>query len=397
MRYLKAIVGTGWAVATSSAFVSPPCMLRLKPSSVSGKSPAAQVRNEQHQGTTASPSAVTATTTRPRARGLKPLGCTAQQEEFGSAAAAATATAVETVGDLRRVYETWRWRGHKINFRVDGPEDAPPILLIHGFGASVGHYRKNFPTLVGEGYRVYAIDLLGFGASDKPKDIEYSLELWQEMLTDFIAEKSGDEKEQWVVMGNSIGGLLTLMLTEHLQEERKVRGSVLFNTAGGLVSFRKSELPFYLQPIMWFFNNVVFGPYFGPKFFANFKTEENVRTVLKQVYYRDHAVDDHLVKLLIAPSDDEGACEVFLKVFRGPAGPTPSSLLQKIKDTKVLALWGEADPWTPLKTGLHSGVSLGQHLDTFELVVLPETGHCPHDESPHECHAVILPWLKTLP
>lgn len=54
--------------------------------------------------------------------------------------------------------------------------------------------------------------------------------------------------------------------------------------------------------------------------------------------------------------------------------------------TQVLALWGEADPWTPLNTGLHSGVSLGQHLDTFELVVLPETGHCPHDENPEECH-----------
>ena len=38
---------------------------------------------------------------------------------------------------------------------------------------------------------------------------------------------------------------------------RQVRGSVLFNTAGGLVSFRKSELPFYLLPVMWFFNSVV--------------------------------------------------------------------------------------------------------------------------------------------
>lgn len=38
---------------------------------------------------------------------------------------------------------------------------------------------------------------------------------------------------------------------------------------------------------------------------------------------------------LIAPSDDEGACDVFLKVFKGPPGPTPASLLQKIKDTKV--------------------------------------------------------------
>lgn len=41
----------------------------------------------------------------------------------------------------------------------------------------------------------------------------------------------------------------------------------------------------------------VFGPYFGPKFFANFKTEENVRSVLKQVYCRDDVVDDDLVNL----------------------------------------------------------------------------------------------------
>ncbi|CAN0089868.1 unnamed protein product, partial [Sphacelaria rigidula] len=89
---------------------------------------------------------------------------------------------------------------------------------------------------------------------------------------------------------------------------------------------------------------------------------------------------------LITPGNDEGACDVFLKVFTGPPGPTPSSLLQKIKDTKILALWGEADPWTPLNKGLHCGISLPQHLDTFELVPIPDTGHCPHDESPDECH-----------
>lgn len=47
------------------------------------------------------------------------------------------------------------------------------------------------------------------------------------MLTDFIADKSRDEEEQWVVMGNSIGGLLTLMLTESLQAGRKVRETQL--------------------------------------------------------------------------------------------------------------------------------------------------------------------------
>lgn len=47
------------------------------------------------------------------------------------------------------------------------------------------------------------------------------------MLTDFIGEKSRTPEEQWVVMGNSIGGLLTLMLTEGLQEGRKVMAHVL--------------------------------------------------------------------------------------------------------------------------------------------------------------------------
>ncbi|CAM9205920.1 unnamed protein product [Choristocarpus tenellus] len=161
------------------------------------------------------------------------------------------------VEGTRRFYEDWKWRGHNINYRVEGPEDAPPVLLIHGFGASVGHFRKNIPVLVSEGYRVYAIDLLGFGASDKPKHVEYSLELWLELLLCFVDDMSANKGDKWIFMGNSIGGLLTLMITEALQRDERVRGSVLFNTAGGLVSFRKSELPVYLLPVMWFFNNVV--------------------------------------------------------------------------------------------------------------------------------------------
>lgn len=46
-----------------------------------------------------------------------------------------------------------------------------------------------------------------------------------------------------------------------------------------------------------------------------------------------------LAERLITPSDDEGACEVFLKVFTGPPGPTPASLLKNIKDTKVQEDW----------------------------------------------------------
>ncbi len=73
----------------------------------------------------------------------------------------------------------WTWRGYRIQYTVMGT--GRPLVLIHGFGASIGHWRKNMPVLAAEGYRVFALDLLGFGGSDKPA-LDYNLQLWEELL-----------------------------------------------------------------------------------------------------------------------------------------------------------------------------------------------------------------------
>jgi pimeloyl-ACP methyl ester carboxylesterase len=80
----------------------------------------------------------------------------------------------------------WTWRDYQIQYAIAG--EGIPLVLVHGFGASIGHWRKNIPVLAAAGYQVIAIDLLGFGKSDKPV-IDYSLELWQEMLKDFAQQK----------------------------------------------------------------------------------------------------------------------------------------------------------------------------------------------------------------
>jgi hypothetical protein len=82
--------------------------------------------------------------------------------------------------------------GHifNINYRREGNPNDPPILLIHGFGANVNHFRYNIPLLVQAGYQVYAVDVLGFGASDKPKDENYSISLWVDLVCDFMQEMS---------------------------------------------------------------------------------------------------------------------------------------------------------------------------------------------------------------
>ena len=57
---------------------------------------------------------------------------------------------------------------HQVN-KSRNPE-ALDVLLVHGFGASIGHFKKNIAELVAKGYNVHAIDLLGFGESEKPLD-----------------------------------------------------------------------------------------------------------------------------------------------------------------------------------------------------------------------------------
>lgn len=74
-------------------------------------------------------------------------------------------------------------------------------------------------------------------------------------LLDFMAEM--DPKASWCVCGNSIGGLLSLMVTQAAPS--KVKGVVLFNSAGGLTSFRDEELPWFLRPLWIFVRVVLFG------------------------------------------------------------------------------------------------------------------------------------------
>ena len=76
--------------------------------------------------------------------------------------------------------QSWSWNGNRINYVDLGGSTAvnkPPLLLIHGFGASVYHWRYNLPYLA-RNYHVYAIDLLGFGLSEKPI-IQYSADVWR--------------------------------------------------------------------------------------------------------------------------------------------------------------------------------------------------------------------------
>ena len=118
---------------------------------------------------------------------------------------------------VQRHYETWQWNpvGSKdtfnINYKVSGDPNGQPVLLTHGFGANLNHFRYTEPALVDAGYKVYSMDLLGFGASDKAINAPYSVELFGSQIQDFILNVA-KETQPWILIGNSLGSLCSLQV-----------------------------------------------------------------------------------------------------------------------------------------------------------------------------------------
>jgi pimeloyl-ACP methyl ester carboxylesterase len=281
--------------------------------------------------------------------------------------------------------QLWTWQGHKIQYTVLG--EGKPLVLIHGFGASIGHWRKNIPVLATAGYRVFALDLLGFGGSDKAP-IDYSVDLWVELLKDFWSEFI---QEPAIFIGNSIGALISLtVLAEHPEISA---GGVLINCAGGL-SHRPHELNPPLRMVMSVFNKLVNSQTVGTFVFNRIRQKPQIRRTLFQVYSDRTAVTDELVELLYQPSCDPGAQKVFAAILTAPPGKSPEELLPRITQP-LLLLWGDKDPWTPI-SGAKIFTEAEEAGKNIKIVPIPNAGHCPHDEAPNLVNPEIIDWLQQL-
>ncbi len=90
-------------------------------------------------------------------------------------------------GEERR----YPWKYGDVFYQVKGNRESKPLLLVHGFGpgASSFEWRKNVDAL-SEQFRVYTLDLLGYGLSDRPV-IDYTAETYADLISDFLKEVIG--------------------------------------------------------------------------------------------------------------------------------------------------------------------------------------------------------------
>jgi len=301
----------------------------------------------------------------------------------------------------------WIWRGQAISTvcspALSGLPDRGAVLLVHGFGASWRHWRHTIPALSAAGFRVHALDLLGFGASAKPPSnlpgdtplegaVNYGFDLWAEQVVDYCSARIGPVPLQLV--GNSIGGVVALNAARLMQEQGTPPEQVVLIDCAqrALDGKRLAELPplqRWSRPLLmatvrqrWLIRGL----------FQLLARPAVVRQVLAQAYPSGANVDGELVDLLFQPSRDLGAPESFrgfVNLFNDRLAP---QLLAEL-DLPVRMLWGEADPWEPVAEARRWAAT---YSCVRELRELPGLGHCPHDEAPDLVNPILVAWLSEL-
>jgi pimeloyl-ACP methyl ester carboxylesterase len=277
----------------------------------------------------------------------------------------------------------WQWRGNSIYYLCAGESsNKPPLLLVHGFGASTDHWRKNIVQLQ-EQFQVWAIDLLGFGRSAKPKQ-EYSGKLWQEQLYDFITEVI---QQPTILAGNSLGGYASLCVAAEYPQS--TAGLILLNSAGPFSSSAdNSQSESGSNPFGKLVRSVMLQPWASFLLFQYARRRSIIRKTLNNVYFDPSTVTEQLVEDIYRPSCDRGAADVFNAVFKTPQGEKVDVLLSKMQ-CPLLLLWGEKDPWIKAR---EKGLQFRQYYPQVTEYFL-EAGHCPHDEVPEQVNALMTEWL----
>ena len=282
---------------------------------------------------------------------------------------------------------TWTWQGHSIYYVKAGESrsDRPPLLLIHGFGASTDHWRKNIQGLKDE-FEVWAIDLLGFGRSAKP-NMQYSGTLWRDQLQAFITSVIG---QPVVLAGNSLGGYASLCVAADYPAA--VAGIILLNSAGPFQEDAPVKTP---NPLQKFTNQLIRSFLLQPLpswlLFQYVRQRSVIRKTLQNVYVDHTAITDELIEDIRRPANDPGAASVFASVFKSPKGDTIDTLLQRMK-APLLILWGEGDPWMNAR---QRSTQFRQHYPDLKEHFL-QAGHCPHDEVPQQVNPLIRDWVVSV-
>ena len=297
----------------------------------------------------------------------------------------------------------WSYKDLRVHFRVTGEESNPPIVLIHGFGASSDHWRNNAEIFASEGFRVFGIDLIGFGKSEqnlqsKIKHLEN--QFWANQLASFLDEIVDIQKNGKVILiGNSLGALTAITTLSNRPELIKtIIAAPLPEPV--FVNPIKFSFPNWLLKVKSFLIKIVF--YLFPlKTLVNLISRTKLITfALQSAYFRSISNDTPLKRIVTVPAQRVNASKALRAMCIGmsnrPNSAKGPSIIEKIQNLPnrppILLIWGKQDKLIPI----FLAKKLIKLHPWLKLTVVNEAGHCPHDELPKHFNQIVMKWLKNL-
>jgi len=257
--------------------------------------------------------------------------------------------------------------GLKIRYLESGKGKKKHILFIHGLGAAADRWMK-IPEELSSDFHSIAIDLPGFGESDKPKKMDYTIDQFRQIIISFLNEIS-IHNEEISLIGHSLGGYIASELA--IQNQNKVSQLVLIDSSGMLAK-PTTILEEYLEAAM------------NP-------TQDNVRKVFEKMVADPKRITQQLVDGFIRRINMPNAKYAFESTLVNSA-TTQIGLkrLEKINPIPTLILWGVDDKVIPVE---HSKF-FKESIDNSILEIIQDAGHAPFTEKPDQVSKLLRNFLN---
>ena len=255
---------------------------------------------------------------------------------------------------------------------IESAGQGPPVLLLHGFGASTFSWRHVLPGLA-ESFRVIAVDLNGFGYTQRPKDPEAYTRQGQAALVLGVMDALGIERAHLV--GHSYGGALTLWIAS--RHPGRVRSIVLVDSAApSFPEDRRSGAAAFRPLAFLFLRGYALRP-------------SVVRKSLERSIYDDSLVTPEMVRGYTERLRVEGLADAYQGLTAPRPGPAERVELETI-DVPALVVWGTEDTLIPIEGGRRAA----ERLPRAAFVTMEKVGHIPMEERPGELLEIMVPFLK---
>lgn len=236
--------------------------------------------------------------------------------------------------------------------------EGPAVVLLHGFNATLNTWDPVVARLA-EDHRVLALDLRGFGFSDRPEGADYSPQAQAELVHAFLDDRG---VEDVAVVAHSWGTSVAMQLA--LQDPQRVRRLALYSAW-----VYEEQLPTFF---LW-----SRAPGVGEALFRLFYRERPADK-MAQAFYDSTIMTQELVDEVNDGLHRPGTLAAALEAVRGQRFEDDEERYAEV-DQPTLLLWGREDRVTRVS----AGERLYKELPDAELVVYPQCGHFPMIEAHH--------------